>query len=226
MPQVPVMFLTCIWQTPRPELQNAGPTLTQGELDDLFALNNGWNVRSYWEACSLNLRQLDLKFHSLGTLDAVQNATDGRKDARDAIIQTALTQARAENIPVDTFANHVVYVHPFVNTCGSAGANLLLDEDALHAFYCHEFGHLLGLHHPIGAQSLQVYDDPYCLMGYTGLNSFSLRMDGTAAGQAHDAMLKRFRLPDIAPTGRAGPAILQRGPHACDRHNVPLLAGF
>jgi hypothetical protein len=174
-----VCLLRYQWQVPRPG-STMTPTWPDAFVDELFNGVNGWSISSYWNRCTLGLVDLHFEMQPWRTLPHDQ-AKDG--DDRGGILASCKQQAAADGVHLDDFDKIVAFVHPPSNNAGATPGGAVFDQGATIEFYEHEIGHVLGYQHAFGARGFgefgefdpvfgsigdDVYEDPWCVMGFTG----------------------------------------------------------
>ncbi|ASW55380.1 hypothetical protein [Plantactinospora sp. KBS50] len=147
----------------------------------VFQNRNGISVADYWRRSSFGILNLEFDVDRTGSaglnllgLDA-NRLTPRRLDAINAVRD----RARAEGVVVDGYHGLVALTNPPPCNAGAVGSAALFDQNGFLEFYQHEIGHVLGFQHAFGPDggdpgAETVYEDPYCVMGFTGPQSFTV----------------------------------------------------
>ena len=145
-----------------------------------------WSVRSYWQSASFGILnptfEVEPGLFNLYEVDSGACAGD-----REIGIPAIVDGLRNAGAGVDGFDGLITFVNPPPTDAGAWVNRALLDQGGGLEFYAHEVGHMMGLQHAFGWQhgagpSPTVYEDPYCVMGYTGPQSHSVDAFPEAAG--------------------------------------------
>lgn len=172
------------WKTPRPGTA-VTPTWPDTFVDELFNGVNDWSISAYWNRCTFGLVDLHFEIQPWRPLPHDQ-AKEG--DDRGGILARCEEQARADGVSVDDFDRVIAFVHPPDNNAGAVNGGAVFDQGATTIeYYEHEIGHVLGYQHAFGARGFSdfgrpfdpvfgtigddVYEDPWCVMGFTGPQS-------------------------------------------------------
>jgi hypothetical protein len=138
-------------------------------------------VNEYWRRVTFGLLEMHVVFFPWRTLpgDQAQLDKSGKDGGRSFVDAMVRSQAAADGVHLDQFDRIIALIHPPPGDRGalSTGGDAVLDEigpgsdnpqDWLE-FFEHETGHLLGFDHAFGpSASPKVYQDNFCIMGYTG----------------------------------------------------------
>ncbi|WP_157498153.1 hypothetical protein [Leifsonia sp. Leaf336] len=147
---------------------------------ELFQGSNGWSVRDYWLRSSLGLLQLEFDFSigkwwRLGDISRSSTAPNGKllKDDRGQLYAAIRSFLNKEDVSLDGFDQVIAFVHPPPVDAGATPGGAVFDQGGIIGFYEHELGHVLGFQHSFGPFIPppnvfgSLYNDPYCVMGYT-----------------------------------------------------------
>ena len=149
----------------------------------VFGNLNGWSVSSYWNRCAFGLIDLHFELQPCRMLPHGQAQED---DDRGAILRICKEQATADGVKLDGFDTVIAFVHPPPNNAGATGGGAVFDQGGFIEFFEHEMGRVPSYQHAFGAQGFSalgafdpvcgaigddVYEDPWCVMGFTGLQS-------------------------------------------------------
>jgi hypothetical protein len=147
----------------------------------VFQDPNGWSVRDYWQRASFGILNPEFDLSEVGALPMSLADLDANwlSHHRSDAIEAVRARARSEDLHVDGYDGFVALVNPPPSDAGAWGRNALLDQNGYLEFFQHEIGHVLGLDHAFGwstgSGSAPVpYADDYCVMGYTGPQSFTV----------------------------------------------------
>lgn len=165
----PFALLRHYWQAPKPD-SHYGVFWPDKVFEAMFNARNGWSLGDYWQRCTFDLLRPVFTVFPWRVLRHAQAEQD---DARGNVIRLARQQAAEDGDSLDGFAGVVAFVHAWPSDAGASGTNSRLDPGAdSFEFFQHEIGHNLGFEHAFGPAG--VYDDNYCVMGWTGPFAHSL----------------------------------------------------
>jgi hypothetical protein len=180
--RIRVCVLRYDWQKPRLGV-TPGAKWPDAFFQALYNGPDGWSISSYWNRCTFGLIDLQFEFQPWRMLPHDQ-AQDG--DDRGGILRICKEQARADGVKLETFDKVVAFVHPPPNNAGASDGDAVFDQGGSIEFFEHEMGHVLGYQHAFGARGFSefgafdpayggigddVYEDPWCVMGFTGPQS-------------------------------------------------------
>jgi hypothetical protein len=166
-----------------------GPTTTENPQlmwpDDLFyqlfQASNGWSLRDYWLRSSLGLFQLefDLSIAHWWRFGDHSHAELGNN--RAGILAAARQVVEQDNgTSLSGFDQVIAFVHAPPSNAGAIQGGAVFDQGGSIPFFQHELGHVLGFQHSFGpfipppSEFGSLYNDPYCVMGYTGEQAHSI----------------------------------------------------
>jgi hypothetical protein len=89
------------------------------------------------------------------------------KDHRGQILEACKRQAQEDGEPLEGYDQIIAFVHKPGCNAGAVNSpgDAVLDQHAYMVYYQHEVGHVLGFAHSFGPKG--VYDNEYCVMGWT-----------------------------------------------------------
>ena len=177
-----VAFVRYVWQNPNPTSPKSLPAWSDPTVAEVFAAGDGWSVHDYWSRATLGLLELQITLFPWKTIPGSQNQLDTKRGSVDALVRE---QAAADGVALDQFDRMIALIHPPPGDRGAVavGGDVILDEigpnsqnpGAWLEFFEHETGHLLGFDHAFGpAVNPQAYNDNFCIMGYTGVDSHQI----------------------------------------------------
>lgn len=150
---------------------------------ELFQSNNGWSIRDYWLRASLGLLQLEFDFTISNWWRLGDHTHAEFRQNRSGVLAACTRVVEQDNgISLAEFDHVVAFVHAPPIDAGAVGIGFgaALDQNGTLPFFQHEIGHVLGFQHAFGPfipppnQYGSLYNDPYCVMGYTKTQSHSL----------------------------------------------------
>lgn len=160
-----ICLLRYQWQTPKPG-DNSAPIWPDWFFDEVFSRPNGWSLRDYWYRVSAGLVDIDVVVAPWHTLEKDQSAKDSNDRAK--VIQMCRDQAATDHITLDGFDHVIAFLYPGNNNSGAYGGDAVFDQSPFSLeFYQHEMGHQLGFSHACGTRGDYVYEDPWCVMGFS-----------------------------------------------------------
>ena len=171
-----VAVLRLLW-APGPPVPDDQPHLqwTNDFFHELFQASNGWSIRDYWHRASLGLFQLEFDLSLAQWWRFGDHSHAELKDDRGGILAAARQLVEGDNgISLAAYDAVVAFVHSPPSNAGATPGGAVFDQAGSLAFYQHEVGHVLGFSHSFGPfipppnQFGSLYNDPYCVMGYTG----------------------------------------------------------
>ncbi|GAA1869229.1 hypothetical protein [Myceligenerans crystallogenes] len=182
---------------------------TEGPLYDVF-FNHADSVRNFWHRAAFGL--VDLQFTVLPgyyTLEGHRhrdgNFLGGRSRTLDAV-----RRVLAENdVSLDGFQHLITVLPSWPTDAGASGGDIAfnLGPATTMAFLQHEVGHTLGLQHAFGPYAGQkfdhLYNDPYCVMGYTGTQSHATTVPPASSWQGVLAAGPGFWVSERRPSAAA-----------------------
>jgi hypothetical protein len=177
-----VAVLRLLW-APGPPVPDEKPHLQWPDdlFHEMFQAENGWSLRDYWRRASFGL--LDLEFDlSIAHWWRFGDHTHAElKDNRNGILDAARQVVEQDNgVSLANFDAVIAFVHAPPSNAGACGGGAVFDQGGSLAFFQHELGHVLGFEHSFGPflpppdEFGSLYNDPYCVMGYTGLQSHTI----------------------------------------------------
>ena len=177
-----VAFVRYVWQNPNPTSPQNLPAWSDQTVTEVFAAADGWSVHDYWSRATLGLLELQITFFPWRTIPGSQSQLDTKRGSVDALVRQ---QAVADGVALDQFDRMIALIHPPPGDRGAVrvGGDVILDEIGPNSqnpgswleFFEHETGHLLGFDHAFGpAANPQAYNDNFCVMGYTGVDSHQI----------------------------------------------------
>jgi hypothetical protein len=153
----------------------------------LFQDSNGWSLRDFWLRSSFGILNLDfdIEFGNPYVLDGLDaNYLSGRRrECIDAVRQFM----RERGLHVDGYDGFIALITPPPCNAGSLPSReALFDQGGFLEFFQHELGHVLGLAHAFGpdggdSDHETVYEDDWCVMGWTNPQSFTVPIPPEAA---------------------------------------------
>ena len=165
-----ILVLRYQWRKAKPPKPQA-PIWPDSFLDEVLTRPNGWSLRDYWYRASQGLIDIDIVVEPWRTLEQDQTAKEASD--RGKVIQMCKDQAAADKVSLDGFDHIIGFLYPGENNCGAAGGNALFDQSPFSLeFFAHEMGHVLGYSHAFGTNSDYVYQDPWCVMGYSEVQDY------------------------------------------------------
>lgn len=181
-----VLIVRGFWSPPQAGSASSWPWPTSF-CRAVFQGSNGWSVRDYWLRSTFGLLNLQFDVEggaaglNLEGLDA-NHFAHRRAEAIDAVRD----RARAEGINVDGYHGFIALTNPPPSNAGADRNRALFDQHGFLEFYQHEVGHVLGFQHAFGPDrgdpgQETVYEDDYCIMGFTGPMGFTIPTPPEAA---------------------------------------------
>ena len=155
------------------------PTWPDDFYFQLFQASNGWSIRDYWLRTTFGLLQLefDLSIAPWWHLREEGQSHASLSGSRGGVITACRREVEANGISLAEFDHVVAFMHAPQCNAGAAGVgqDAAFDQNGTLDFYLHEIGHVLGFEHAFGpfippplTEYGSVYNDPYCVMGYSG----------------------------------------------------------
>lgn len=147
----------------------------------LFQASNGWSLRDYWLRSSFGLFQFefDLSIAHWWRFGDHSHAELGNN--RGGILAAARQVVEQDNsMSLSGFDAVIAFVHAPPSDAGAVQGGAVFDQGGSIPFFQHELGHVLGFEHSFGpfipppSQFGSLYNDPYCVMGYTGQQAHSV----------------------------------------------------
>ncbi|MCW2848433.1 MAG: hypothetical protein JWR90_2407 [Marmoricola sp.] len=177
-----VAVLRLLW-APGPPVADESPQLQWSDefFHEVFQASNGWSLRDYWLRASFGLLQLEFDFSVAHWWRFGDHSHAELKDNRNGILAAARQVVEGDNgVSLAGFDAVIAFVHAPPSNAGACGGGAVFDQGGSMAFFQHELGHVLGFEHSFGPlipppdEFGSLYNDPYCVMGYTGLQSHAL----------------------------------------------------
>jgi hypothetical protein len=150
---------------------------------EVFQSNNGWSIRDYWSRASFGLLQLEFDF-SISNWWRLGDHTHAELQAnRGGILAECRKVVENDNgISLAGYDHVIAFVHSPPINAGAIGVGdgASLDQSGTIPFFQHEIGHVLGFQHGFGpfipppSPFGSLYNDPYCVMGYTGTQAHAI----------------------------------------------------
>jgi hypothetical protein len=145
---------------------------------ETFQANNGWSLRDYWLRSTFGLLRLEFDFSIANWWRLDDQTHAALKDDRGGILAAARRVVEVDNgISLARFNQVIAFVHAPPCNAGAIGGGAVFDQGGTLPFFEHELGHVLGFQHAFGPfipppnEFGNLYNDPYCVMGYTGVQS-------------------------------------------------------
>lgn len=182
--QIKVAVLRFLW-APGPVPVDAKPHLQWPDelLRELFQASNGWSLRDYWLRSTFGLLQLEFDFSIASWWRLGDHAHADLKDDRGGILAAARRVVEGDNgVSLAGFDAVIAFVHAPPSNAGAVRGGAVFDQGGSIPFFQHEIGHVLGFEHAFGPfmpppdEFGSLYNDPYCVMGYTGMQSHTIPM--------------------------------------------------
>lgn len=179
-----VAVLRLLW-APGPAVADAKPHLQWPEefFHELFQASNGWSLRDYWLRSSFGLLQVDFDFSIAKWWRFGDHTQAELKDGRAAILAAARRVVEDDNgVSLSGFDAVIAFVHAPPCNAGATPGGAVLDQGGSIQMFQHEIGHVLGFRHSFGPflpppnEFGSLYNDSYCVMGYTGSQSHVLQV--------------------------------------------------
>jgi hypothetical protein len=148
---------------------------------ELFQGSNGWSLRDYWLRSSLGLFQFEFDL-SIAHWWRFGDHSHAELGSNRAGILTAARQVVEQDngISLAGFDRVIAFVHAPPSNAGATEGGAVFDQGGSIPFFQHELGHVLGFQHSFGPFMPppnvfgSLYNDPYCVMGYTGEQAHSI----------------------------------------------------
>lgn len=146
-------------------------------LKDVF-VHHPDSVRNYWRRATFGMANpvFDV-FPTILRLDHRHAQSQGG-GGRNRVLDAARRKLEAIDAQALRGYDHLVVVAPpYPTDAGATGGDVAFDQGpgTTLAFLQHEVGHTLGFQHAFGPyvpnEFDHLYNDPFCVMGYTGTNS-------------------------------------------------------
>jgi len=163
-------------------------------LAGLLQRANGWSLRDYWLRASLNLLRLEFDFslsewRQFGAHTVDEMVADGTllRSHRASLLAEARRLVEEEGHSLKEFDGVVAFVHSPSSDAGATSGGAVFDQGGSLMFYQHELGHVLGFQHAFGPlvpppdEFGSLYNDSYCVMGFTGPQSHTIEPPAIAA---------------------------------------------
>lgn len=177
-----IAVLRLLW-APGPQVPDEKPHLQWPDefFFELFQASNGWSLRDYWHRASFGLLQLEFDFSIARWWRFGDHSHAELKDDRNGILAAARQVIEGDNgVSLSAYDGVIAFVHAPPCNAGACGGGAVFDQGGSVAFFQHELGHVLGFMHSFGPfipppnMFGSLYNDPYCVMGYTGTQSHTL----------------------------------------------------
>ncbi|WP_433472227.1 hypothetical protein ACQPZP_25450 [Spirillospora sp. CA-142024] len=146
-------------------------------LREIF-IDNEHSVRNYWRRASLGL--IDLEFEFINSIAWILELTQNDAMAdRDNTVAAARRFFADNDIVVQGYDHLLIVVPPAPLDWGATPGDVVLEQiDIPLATMQHEVGHTLGFMHAFGpfipGPFGSLYNDPYCVMGYSGTHEHAV----------------------------------------------------
>jgi hypothetical protein len=176
-----VAVLRLLWAPGPATTENPQLTWPDDMFYQLFQGSNGWSLRDYWLRSSLGLFQFefDLSIAHWWRFGDHSHAELGSN--RAGILAAARQVVEQDNsTSLSGFDQVIAFVHAPPSNAGAVQGGAVFDQGGSMPFFQHELGHVLGFQHSFGPfipppnQFGSLYNDPYCVMGYTGEQAHSI----------------------------------------------------
>jgi hypothetical protein len=165
-----ILVLRYQWRKAKPPTPQAA-IWPDSFLDEVLTRPNGWSLRDYWYRASQGLIDIDIVVEPWRPLEQDQTAKESTD--RGKVIQMCKDQAAADKVSLDGFDHIIGFLYPGQNNCGASGGNAVFDQSPFSLeFFAHEMGHVLGYSHAFGTNGDYVYQDPWCVMGYSEVQDY------------------------------------------------------
>jgi hypothetical protein len=140
---------------------------------EIFQASNGWSLHDYWLRSTFGF--IDAQFEVRPWRILRRGQAELMND-RNAIIDACRGQAREDGESLDGYDRVIAFVHAPPCNAGAwtTPGDAALDQNGWLPYYQHEVGHMLGFEHSFGPRG--VYDDAYCVMGATNVQSHAIVM--------------------------------------------------
>jgi hypothetical protein len=133
------------------------------------------NIRDYWLRATFGLLELEFDFSIAHWWRLDDHAHADLKDDRPGMLAAARRVVEVDNgISLAGFDEVVAFMHAPPCNSGATRGGAVLDQGGTVPSFQHELGHVLGFQHAYGPfipppnKFGSLYNDPYCVMGYTG----------------------------------------------------------
>lgn len=176
-----------------PEQGGAGILPWSHDLLNEVFVNHEYSIRNYWRRATFGLvdLQFDIVTHIYCPFEEFSQADANGRGGRDRTVEAARQYLRDNDISIDGY-DHLIAVVPNTPTDAGAtgqGGDIAFDlAGATLPFLQHEVGHTLGFQHAFGPFIPppdvygSLYNDAYCVMGYTGQQAHSAQEPPQFAG--------------------------------------------
>lgn len=150
--------------------------------EEVFQGDSGWSIRDYWNRAAFGLLRLEF---DLSVAPQWRRLAEGETQAklkgdRGAILAACRRAAEQDGVALANYDKVVAFVHPGPCDAGAVDGGAVFDQGGSIPFFQHELGHVLGFQHAFGPlkpppdEYGSLYNDPYCVMGYTDLQAHSI----------------------------------------------------
>jgi hypothetical protein len=175
-----VCVLRYQWETPKRDRAFA-PIWPDAFMYEVFSGHNGWSLRDFWYRNTAGLIEIDFQIQPWAVLVGKDQSAKETSD-RGKVLQMCKDQASADGVSLDGFDHVIAFLYPGNNNSGAIGGGAVLDQSPFSLeFYQHELGHVLGYQHAFGPQGDYVYEDPWCLMGWSRVQEYPLAVSAALA---------------------------------------------
>ncbi|GAA3193230.1 hypothetical protein [Actinocorallia longicatena] len=158
-------------------------------------VDHEYSVRNYWHRATCGL--VDLQFDIVTPLfypfEEYSQAEAQGRGGRNRTLDAARGYLADNGISLDGYDHLIVAVPTGPTDAGATGGDIAFDlAGASLAFLQHEVGHTLGFQHAFGPLIPppdpfgSLYNDAYCVMGYTGPQSHAVQVPPISAGMIRD----------------------------------------
>ena len=143
-------------------------------LREVF-VDHEYSVRNFWRRATLGLVDLEFDFLDVAawTFDEYGQAGAQGRGGRNRTVEAARAFCKDNDIALDGYDHLVVVVPPGPTDAGATPGDVAFDQaTATLPFLQHEIGHTLRFQRAFGGNT--DCGDPYCVMGYTGMQSHAI----------------------------------------------------
>lgn len=175
-----VAVLRLLWAAdPHHAPLDPDPVWPDEMFNETFQANNGWSLRDYWHASSFGLLRPEFDFSLARWWRLPQR--HGELTKREDILSAARRFVEEDKkTSLGGYDRDIAFIHGPSIDAGATTGGAVFDQGGSIPFYQHELGHVLGFMHSFGPfipppnEFGSLYNDPYCVMGYTGPQSHQI----------------------------------------------------